>query len=91
MRSTFDRRVIPERVVEFIRECQAQVPCHLAGGAALSGAHLGHRLSRDLDFFCHDPEAVRQLLQLVPVVASAIGGATRVVQDAKTFVRMEIA
>lgn len=38
MRKTFDRRVIPDFVLDFVRECQGRIPCHLGGGAALAGA-----------------------------------------------------
>ncbi len=40
MRETFDRRVIAASVLDFVRACQSRVPCHLGGGAALSGAYL---------------------------------------------------
>jgi hypothetical protein len=46
-----DRRVIPEIIIDLIRSVQTLEPCHLAGGAALSGAHLAHRLSADVDLF----------------------------------------
>lgn len=34
MTSRFDRRVVPESVLEFVRKAQKRVPCHLGGGAA---------------------------------------------------------
>jgi hypothetical protein len=49
VRSSFDRRVLPDPVLGLVRVCQRHVPAHLAGGAALSGAHLSHRLSGDVD------------------------------------------
>lgn len=39
------------------------MPCHLAGGAALSGLHLAHRLSADIDLFCHEAKDVRDLVR----------------------------
>ncbi len=48
MLETFDRRVVPAPVLEFIRACQSRVPCHLGGGAALAGAYLGHRMTGDV-------------------------------------------
>lgn len=42
MRSELDRRVIPEVVIDLVRTVQAHEPAHLAGGIALSGAHLSH-------------------------------------------------
>ncbi len=53
MNSRFDRRVVPESVLDFVREAQRRVPCHLGGGAALSGAYLSHRLTGDIDIFVH--------------------------------------
>jgi hypothetical protein len=50
MRS-FDRRIVPDAIVTLIQRLQAVVPSHLGGGAALAGAHLHHRLSRDVDLF----------------------------------------
>ena len=51
MRETFDRRVVPAAVLDFVRACQIRLPCHLGGGAALSGAYLGHRTTGDIDLF----------------------------------------
>jgi hypothetical protein len=62
MRKTFDRRVVPDFVLEFVRACQMRVPCHLGGGAALAGAYLGHRMTGDIDLFVHDAEEMRALV-----------------------------
>jgi hypothetical protein len=32
MRKSFDRRVVPEFVLAFVRSCQQRIPCHLGGG-----------------------------------------------------------
>lgn len=87
MRNAFDRRVLPEAMLRLVRACQRQVPCHLGGGAALSGAHLGHRLSGDVDLFCHRPEEVRALVQSLPQVARECALQIDLVRDAGTFVR----
>ncbi len=42
MFSKFDARVVSGEVLAVLRACQERVPCTLGGGAALSGAHLGH-------------------------------------------------
>jgi nucleotidyltransferase AbiEii toxin of type IV toxin-antitoxin system len=87
---TFDRRVVPERALILLRALQERVPCHLGGGAALSGVHLRHRLSRDLDLFCHEPEQVRELLRALPDAAQTAGVGANVVRDAGTFVRASL-
>jgi hypothetical protein len=80
----FDRRVAPDVVLELIRQLQRVAPAHLAGGVALSGAHLRHRLSKDVDLFCHRAEDVRTIVRGLPLVA---GDAFRIVRDEGTFVR----
>lgn len=70
MREAFDRRVVPEDALALVRACQRRVPAHLAGGAALSGAYLAHRLSGDLDLFCHRAEDVRVLVRELPDIAN---------------------
>jgi hypothetical protein len=45
--SAFDPRIVGPRLVEFLQACQRHTPFHLAGGAALAGIHLHHRLSAD--------------------------------------------
>jgi hypothetical protein len=74
-------------MLEVVRSFQRRVACHLGGGAALSGAHLSHRLSRDLDLFCHRLDEVRELVAAIPDVAAETGVPIRVVRDAATFVR----
>src|SRR3954471_16105662 len=51
MRKTFDRRVVPDFALDFVRACQRRIPCHLGGGAALAGAYLGHRMTGGIDLF----------------------------------------
>ena len=90
MPASFDRRVVPEGVLRFVRACQARVPCHLGGGAALSGAFLGHRLSRDIDLVCHQKADLRALATALPEIAAEAGGTINTVQDAGNFVRAEL-
>ena len=66
MRKTFDRRVVPDSVLAFVRACQRRIPCHLGGGAALAGAYLGHRMTGDIDLFVHDGEDMRALVGFLP-------------------------
>jgi len=81
----FDRRVASDAVLELVRKVQSVVPAHLAGGVALSGAHLRHRLSKDIDLFCHRPEDVRALVRELPLLGGEI--AFQIVRDEGTFVR----
>lgn len=60
MNQRFDRRIVPDSVLEFLRACARRVPFHLGGGAALAGVFLGHRKSRDVDLFSHDHDAHEQ-------------------------------
>ncbi|MSP63283.1 MAG: hypothetical protein EXR72_23660 [Myxococcales bacterium] len=87
---SFDRRVVPEAVLELVRRCQGRVQCHLGGGAALSGAHLAHRLSRDIDLVCHRSDDVRSLARDLPEIGRELGGEIAIVRDAGTFVRAEL-
>jgi hypothetical protein len=89
-RTSFDRRVVPESVLDLVRALQVRAPCHLAGGAALAGLYLSHRLSADVDLFCHDPEIVRSLVRELPHVARECRAEIRVVRDAGTFVRCTV-
>ena len=73
MRSSFDRRVVSDAVLTLVRACQARVPCHLAGGAALSGAYLAHRLSNALALFCHDAAEHRQLVDELATIGNSVG------------------
>ena len=47
--------------------------CALAGGVALSGAYLGHRLSKDIDLFFRDRAALRRLADTLADAARAAG------------------
>jgi predicted nucleotidyltransferase component of viral defense system len=85
-----DPRVIPEALVELVRTVQAREPCHLAGGAALSGAHLAHRLSADLDLFVHEAAAHRRTCRHLEDAVVAAGGTITVVQDAGAFWRARV-
>lgn len=86
MARTFDRRVVPEAALAFIRRCQDVVPCHLTGGAALSGAHLSHRLSHDIDLACHHRNDVRSLVAALGDLSST----ARIVLDSGAFVRADL-
>jgi hypothetical protein len=90
VRKSFDRRVVPEPALAFVRACQERVPCHLGGGAALSGAFLAHRLSRDLDLFCHEASQVRDLVRELPAIAAQARVGVTLQRDSGTFVRAEI-
>ena len=59
----------------------------MAGGAALSGVHLGHRLSRDVDLFFDEKVVLRELLPQLGELAASKGGSFRSVRDAGAFVR----
>lgn len=82
MRHELDRRVIPEVIVDLVRTVQQGAPAHLAGGVALSGAHLSHRLSADVDLFVHEAEAHRVACRRLADAVVAVGGTIVVVQDA---------
>ncbi|MCC7541305.1 MAG: nucleotidyl transferase AbiEii/AbiGii toxin family protein [Deltaproteobacteria bacterium] len=87
MTRVFDRRVLPAPIVAFLRDAQQVAPAHLGGGAALSGAHLAHRLSGDLDLFVHDRAAHRLLVSALPDLARDCHASLDVRQDAGIFVR----
>ena len=87
MAKSFDRRVVPPRILEFIRLCQQRVPCHLGGGAALSGAYLAHRVTGDIDLFSHDAEEMRVLVRVIPDVAVEAKVAVTVLRDVGSLVR----
>jgi len=91
MRDRFDRRILPEPALGFLRALQAEAGGQLAGGMVLSGAWLAHRLSRDMDVFFAERDAVRAALERARSVASARGLEFRVVRDSGTFVRCELA
>jgi hypothetical protein len=89
-RSSFDRRVVPESVLDLVRALQRRATSHLAGGAALGGLYLSHRLSTDVDLFCHDAALVRTLVRDLPQVAGECGAEIRIVRDAGSFVRCTV-
>lgn len=90
MRKSFDRRVVPDFVLDFVRACQARVPCHLGGGAALAGAYLGHRTTGDVDLFVHNAEEMRSLVSLLPSVAEEAGISVTLLRDVGHLVRAQI-
>lgn len=90
MRSEFEPRVVSQDVLKVVRACQQRVPCRLGGGAALSGAHLGHRLSRDVDLVCRRADDVRSLVRELPEIARETSSEIELVRDAGTFVRANV-
>lgn len=90
MRKTFDRRVVPDFVLDFVRACQERIPCHLGGGAALAGAYLGHRTTGDIDLFCHDAGDMRALVGLLPSAAADARIGVSVVRDVGHLVRAQL-
>jgi hypothetical protein len=90
MRKRFDRRVVPDFVLGFVRACQVRVPCHLGGGAALAGAYLGHRTTGDVDLFVHDAEEMRALVGLLSGVAADVGIGVTLLRDVGHLVRAQI-
>ena len=83
----FDPRVVPPAVVDLLARLERRVPCHLGGGAALSGAYLRHRLSADVDLFVHDREGHRELVAQLPEVAKETGTPIVLIRDSGSFVR----
>lgn len=90
MRKTFDRRVVPDFAIDFVRACQTRVPCHLGGGAALAGAYLGHRMTGDIDLFVHDAEEMRSLVGLLPSAAADAGIGVTLLRDVGHLVRAQL-
>jgi predicted nucleotidyltransferase component of viral defense system len=90
MLDRFDRRVIPDSVLDLVRFVQQREDCHLAGGAALSGAHLAHRLSADIDLFVHEAAAHRRVCRLVQDAVLHAGGTSVVVRDGGSFWRAQL-
>jgi hypothetical protein len=82
-----DRRIVPESLIELLRACRKTAPCHLGGGAALSGAYLRHRLTGDLDLFVHDRDEMRDLVRQLPAIASGCGANLSIHRDAGQLVR----
>jgi hypothetical protein len=91
MRKTFDRRVVPNFALDFVRACQARIPCHLGGGAALAGAYLGHRMTGDIDLFVHDGGDMRALVGLLPSAAAEAGITVTLLRDVGHLVRAQLA
>ncbi len=90
MRKTFDRRVVSESVLEFVRSCQERIPCHLGGGAALAGAYLGHRMTGDIDLFVHDADEMRTLVDWLPALAKSGGISVTLLRDVGHLVRARL-
>ncbi len=90
MTRTLDRRVVAAVVADFLRACQKRIPCHLGGGAALSGAYLEHRTTGDVDLFCHDAVNMRALVRLLPEAAAEAGLSATVLRDAGHLVRARV-
>ncbi|MEA2600410.1 MAG: hypothetical protein QOF89_1402 [Acidobacteriota bacterium] len=90
MLKTFDRRVVPDFVLDFVRACQTRIPCHLGGGAALAGAYLGHRTTGDIDLFVHDSESMRALVGRLPDAAAEAGVSVALLRDVGHLVRAQL-
>lgn len=90
MRSSLDRRVVSESIVQFVRGCQDRIPCHLGGGAALAGAYLAHRTTGDIDLFVHDADEMRVLVGLLDEIATRAGLSASIVRDAGRQVRARL-
>jgi len=90
MRKTFDRRVVPDFVLDFVRACQRRIPCHLGGGAALAGAYLGHRTTGDIDLFVHDAEEMRVLVGFLSSAAEDAGIDFTLLRDVGHLVRAQL-
>lgn len=90
MLSRFDRRVVPDTILRVIRSIQARVSCRLGGGAALSGAFLAHRLSRDVDLFFESTDDLRRAVAEVHLVEASTGARIEIRRDAGTFVRAQV-
>jgi hypothetical protein len=87
---TFDRRIVPDFVLDFIRACQRRIPCHLGGGAALAGVYLGHRMTGDADLFVHDAEEMRALVGILPAAATEAGINLTMLRDVGHLVRAKL-
>jgi hypothetical protein len=88
--SILDPRVVAPATADFIRACQARVPCHLGGGAALAGAYLRHRLSAGAALFVHDRAEHRVLVEVLPEIGKDLGIEVRIDRDAGSFVRVRL-
>jgi hypothetical protein len=90
MLPSWDFRVIPDALLSFVRHLQTRVPCRLSGGAALSGLHLHHRLSHDIDLFFDVQEDVRFATRAAADLAANEGGSLVLVRDGGSFVRGQL-
>lgn len=90
MPNSFDPRVVPESLLRLVRACQRECDAHLGGGAVLSGVHLRHRLTRDLDLFVHERSDHRGLVRQLPQLAEREGIELTVVRDGGAFVRCRL-
>jgi hypothetical protein len=90
MGQRFDTRVVGPDLLRFLQSCQRRVPFHLAGGAALGGAYLRHRLSNDADLFFHDAVAHRDLVRSLRDLSLETGFPIEVLRDAGSFVRARV-
>jgi hypothetical protein len=63
----------------------------LTGGGALSGYHLGHRETSDLDLFTLDDGAFERARHVMGDLAAALGARLEIVQDAPGFRRVVVA
>lgn len=90
MRKVFDRRVLPDFVLDFVRACQGRIPCHLGGGAALAGAYLGHRMTGDIDLFVHDAEEMRALVGLLSDAAADAAATVVLLRDVGHLARAQL-
>ncbi len=88
MRDKFDRRVLSDEALGFIRSCQKHAPCELGGGAALSGAYFAHRLSHDVDLFCEHQQGVRGFVRALSEIAAERGANLTLVRDEGAFARI---
>ena len=90
MLSRFDRRVVAESVLDFVRGCRERFDCSLGGGAALSGAYLAHRTTGDIDLYLDDADDMRALVAALPEVASSVDGVVTVLRDVGYLVRARL-
>lgn len=90
MEPAFDRRVVSEGALVFVRACQRRVPCHLGGGVALAGAYLRHRLSNDIDLFVHDARDQRDLVASLWDIAQETRCVVTLQRDAGSHVRGQL-
>lgn len=84
----FDPRIVPPTRLAMVKVVQEHAACRLAGGAALAGIHLKHRLSRDLDLFFEDAEAVRDIVRELPELARKTRTTLVIARDARSHVRI---